>query len=316
MKKTNTFGNPFNALKRGLQCFALLLMLTLTTACENQEGIQQVSYDERIDLSLLHQSTELEPSYSFAMLQGTEEDTKSQQTFIRYLSRASGYSFELVNLANSAQIAQQLGNDEVQFALLGIESLLPAIAEYGIGPIAEAVVPQHEGGVQAHFIVLPSSPLSKLIDIKGKVLALGSKSSLSSALIPLATLADSDIPLHALGQLSYTGSNKQCVSALLSGIADVCGVSAAFAKPYIDSHQVRLLGSSVSYPINTVVTNLYTEEEVQKKLFETLQKLPQVYKQLSLSGSTIPGEFLAIKKGQFSMLSEAFSRLKISELEP
>jgi|GEM_PF-2137495 len=315
MKKTNAFNNPFNVLKWGLQCFSLLVTLTFITACENQEGIQQVSYDERIDPSLLHEPTGLEATYKFAMLKGTQEDSKAQQAFIRYLSRASGYSFKLVNLVNSTQIAQQLGGDEVQFALLDTVSLLPGITEYGIQPIAKTVTSQHKGDLQAYFIVLPNSPLSKLIDIKGKALALGSKTSLSSALLPLTTLASRGIPLPALGQLSYTGSNKQCVNALLNNTADVCGVSAAFAKPYIDSHQVRLLDSSAYYPINSVVTNLYTEDDVQQKLLQALQKLPQTHKQLSLSGSIIPREFAAINKRQFSMLSETFSGLKISELE-
>lgn len=316
MKKTHTFSNPVKTLKWGVQCSSLAAMLVLLSACGSQEDIQQVSYDERIDLNLLHQPTDRESIYSFAMLKGSEQDSKAQQTFVRYLSRASGYSFKLVNLANGAQIAEQLGDDEVQFALLGITTLLPSIAEYGVQPIAKAVVPRQIGDVQAHFIVLSNSPLSKLGDIKGHVLALGNKSSLSSTVLPLTTLASRGIPLPALAQLSYTSSNKQCISALLSRAADICAVPAGFAKSYVDNHQVRILDASDSYPSNTVVTNLYTEDEVQRKLLQTLKNLSKAYKQLSLSGSSIPREFAAINKRQFSILSETFSGLKISELEP
>ena len=316
MKKKHAFSHLVKVLKRGLQCFSLSAMLVLLSACGSEEDIQQVSYDERIDLNLLHQPTDRESIYSFAMLKGSEQDSKAQQAFVRYLSRASGYSFKLVNLDNGAQIAEQLGDDEVQFALLGIASLLPSITEYGVQPIAKAVVPRQTADVQAHFIVLSNSPLSTLGDIKGYVLALGDKSSLSSAVLPLTTLASRGIPLSALAQLSYTGSNKQCISALLSRAADVCAVPAGFAKSYVDNHQVRILEASDSYPSNTVVTNLYTEDEVQKKLLQTLENLPQVYKQLSLNGSRVPREFSAINKRQFSKLSETFRSLRISELGP
>jgi len=231
---------PSNTFKLGVQCFYLCVLLTFITACDTQELIPKVSYDQRIDPNAVDQPAKQEAIYKFAMVKGS----KAQQAFINYLSRSSGYSFKLVSLANNAQSVEQLGNDDVQFALLSTVSLVPAISEHGIQPIAKVAPPLHKVDVQAFFIVSPNSPLTKLVDIKGHSLALGDKDSLSSALIPLVTLANNSISLPSLGRLSYAGSNKRCIHSVLDNTADVCGISAAFAKPYIERKQVRVLAAS------------------------------------------------------------------------
>ncbi|MBV1951389.1 MAG: phosphate/phosphite/phosphonate ABC transporter substrate-binding protein [Cycloclasticus sp.] len=263
---------------------------------------------------MTEQPAKQEAIYKFAMVKGSAEDSKAQQAFIRYLSRSSGYSFKLVSLANNSRSVEQLGNDDVQFALLSTISLTPAMAEYGVQPLAKAAPPLHQGDVQALFVVPLNSPLTKLIDIKGQSLALGDKGSLSSALIPLVTLANKNILLEELGQLSYTGSNKHCINSVLDNTADVCAVSAAFAKPYIESNQVRIIAASSYYPSNSVASNLYVEEEAQKNVLQALLQLTLVHQHLSLTNSVIPNKFLPINAKDYTPLSDAFIRLKLNQL--
>ena len=308
------FIKPLNNLKWALQFFCSFLLLILLTACDSREDIQQVSYNKRVDPTVTEQPAKQEAIYKFAMVKGSAEDTKAQQAFIRYLSRSSGYSFKLVSPANNTRSVEQLGNDDVQFALLSTISLIPAMAEYGVQPIAKVAPPLHQGDVQALFIVPLNSPLTKLADIKGQSLALGDKNSLSSALTPLVTLASKNILLKELGQLSYTGSNKHCVNSVLDNTADVCAVSAAFAKPYIESNQVRVIAASSYYPSNSVASNLYVEEETQKSVLQALLQLTLVHKHLSLTNSVIPDQFLPINAKDYTPLSDAFIRLKLNEL--
>jgi len=314
MRKTMLFIKPLNNLKWALQFFCSFLLLILLTACDSREDIQQVSYNKRVDPTVTEQPAKQEAIYKFAMVKGSAEDTKAQQAFIRYLSRSSGYSFKLVSPANNTRSVEQLGNDDVQFALLNAISLIPAMAEYGILPIAKATAAQHKAEMQSFFIASPNSPLTKLADLKGQSLALGDKQSLSSALIPLVTLSSNNILLPELGLLSYTGSNKQCVNSVLDNKADVCAVSAAFAKPYIQRSQVQILGASSFYPSNSVASNLYVEEAVQKDVLQALLQLALVHKHLSLTNSIIPDKFAAINTQDYAPLADAFIRLKWKEL--
>lgn len=299
-----------SSFKRPMQYFYLLVLIALVTACDSQEGIQQVSYNDRIDLSVTDQPVKQEEIFKFAMIKGSAEDSKAQQIFINYLSRSSGYSFKLVNATNNSHLVEQLGNDDVQFALLSTVSLVPAITEYGVKPIAKVAPPLHKADVQAFFIVSPNSPLTKLVDIKGQSLALGDKVSLSSALIPLVTLANENISLAELGQLSYTGSNKQCINSVLNNTADICAVSAAFAKPYIESEQVRILAASSYYPTSSVASNLYVDDEAQESVRQALFQLTLAYSRLSLTHSVIPDKFSPIDTLEYTPLSDAFIRLK------
>ena len=314
MKRTVLLTSPLSRFKWATQYFCLLIVSTLITACDSQESVQQVSYNERIDPVAGSQPAEQKAIYKFAMLEGSAEDRKAQQVFINYLSRSSGYSFKLVSFTNYTRLIEQLGDDEVQFALSDTVNLIPAISEYGIQPMARVTLPLHRGDIQAYFVVPPNSPLTKLSDIKGRSLAVGDKNSLSNTLIPLATLASKNILLPELGQLSYSSSNKQCINAIMGNTADVCAVSAAFAKPYIQRGQVRILGVSAYYPNNSVANNLYVEEVVKESVLEALLQLTLVHKHLSLTNSVIPDKFLPINAKDYTPLSDAFIRLKLNEL--
>jgi len=304
--------------KEGLTCLFLMCMLMLLTACDRQEEVQQVSYNERVapDGLLEHEGSSIgqDLAYKFAMVKD-EQNTDAQQVFIKYLSRVSGHAFKLVNLVDDTRITEQLGDDAVQFALLDIVSLIPAISQYGLQPIATGLNAEHKGDLQSFFIVSANSPLKQMSDIRGRVLALGRQNSLSSALIPLVTLASSDVLLSDLEQLNYTGSDKKCVNALLGSTADVCGVSAAFAEPYIQSNQVKLLGTSAYYSTYSIVSNLYVEEDVQQAVLEAVLKLSLIHQRLALNGSIIPAEFAPTSSLEYEVLNDVFVQLNMKGLQ-
>lgn len=293
------------------------------TACGEEEGVAQVSYDERMaptdSESSQHEGSaiEWEFMYTFAMTKGTqtELENKAQHAFISYLSRATGHTFKLVNMIDNADIAEQLGNDEVHFALLDTSSLLPGMSQYGVQPIVKAIDAEHKGDIQAFFVALAGSPLKEMSDIKGKVLALGAKNSLRSGLIPLVSLASNGILLSGLEQLKYAGSEKNCINALLDNTADVCGVSAAFASTYLQNNQVKLLGMSDYYPAYSIASNLYVEESVKQSVVDALLQLGRVSHLFSLSGSVVPSDFAVIAPLDYEALNEAFIQSEIRHLE-
>ncbi len=83
------------------------------------------------------------------------------------------------------------------------------------------------------LVAKESSPLSKAADAKGKRLALGSKDSSFSYLIPVSMLNDVNISMKDLAGVSYLQQEDRIALSILLGEHDIGGMSDSVAKKYL-----------------------------------------------------------------------------------
>jgi phosphonate transport system substrate-binding protein len=194
------------------------------------------------------------------------EDAKQYLPFLSYLSRATGYRFELRFTRKDENIVDLLGTKSVDFAFIGTGSYLAARKKYGVIPLVHGLNSAGKAEYQAAIVVKIGSTLRGVNELHGKGFAFGNKSSTQGHLIPLIILWEHGIKISDLGKYGYTGSHRNCAQAVLKGEYDAGGMQDTLAKEYADEGLLRILYLSHFYPSSGLAVNNKVPHDVAARV--------------------------------------------------
>lgn len=190
------------------------------------------------------------------------EDARQYQPFLSYLSRATGYRFELRFTRKDENIVNLLGTQSVDFAFIGANSYLEARQKYGVIPFVRGLNSAGKAEYKAAIVVKKGSPLKEINELRGKRFAFGNKLSTQGYLIPLIILSEHGIKIGDLGKYEFTGSHRNCAQAVLKGEYDAGGMQDVLAKEYADEGLLHILYMSRFYPSSGVAVNKMVPKDV------------------------------------------------------
>jgi len=266
----------------------------LLTACSEQEGIQRVDPEIRIDSAVLeryetigHDALLPDNFYFIGVDQQykTIEGAKKHLALLAYLSKTTGFQFKLLYSPKSQSAAEMLGDDLVQFAMVDAISLVLAANEYGAEPLARETALEK----RTVFVVKGDSPLSNLKTVNRESLVLSVKGSIEGDLKPRVMLKQLGFLLSDIKEAYYAGSPAECLDDVIRGKAGICALEERLVSGYVERGELRVLQRSALYPTYGIANNIYVDGEVVKRVQQALLD----YKQ---------GAYIAASADMFSLL--------------
>lgn len=252
-----------------LQFIAVLLALT---GCNQREEATKVDLTETVAQVDMVRAP-LKPGefrFGFDLRLSPQEDSRQYQPFLDYLEKATGYKFRLHFVRKDLSVAEQLGNGAVQFAFTGAVNSIKAQASHGDIPIARGLNKEGKPSYRAMIVVAPNSPIKTLAELRGKRMAFGNINSTQGHAIPRIMLQEAGIDLRDLAEYSYTGSHRDCASAVIAGKADACGMQDTMAESLSSEKLLRILSVSRAYPSSGITASREVPPEVIEKVRRAL----------------------------------------------
>lgn len=129
---------------------------------------------------------------------------------------------------------EEIGRGEVHLAYIDPMAYCEIRAKVGnkIAPLVKAL-PNESNSSRSVLIAKDANKIERIIDVKGKRLALGNKQSSFSYLIPLAMLNDVGLNEKDFSTLDYLEQEDRIALSVLIGNHDVGGISESVARRYI-----------------------------------------------------------------------------------
>lgn len=248
----------------------------LLVSCDSDTQVAKYDLNDRVEQTRTeNKSSKLHTSenvliFGFDLRSSPQEDARQYLPFLKYLERETGYKFKLHFTPSNKDIADDLGNNRVQFAALGAVSFLQANAQYGVIPLVRGVNLEGKAEYQSVFVVAPKSKIKVITDIKGKRLSFGSRTSTQGHLIPRIVLKDKGLQIEKLASVRYTGSHQNCANAVISSKSDVCSMQDTMAKIMAKQGLLRIIHSSNYYPSSGIAANQDIPDEVVNKVKQAL----------------------------------------------
>lgn len=253
-----------------LHIFFSFFLLFAIGGCELGNDQQEIVLDDVATKKELehYQGQKKKNLFYFGFdLRGTpQEDARQYLPFLQYLEKATGLEFELRFTPKSSNIIDDLGSGIVHFAAIGAGSYLISREKYGVVMLARGLNSENKAAYQACIVVSPQSPIQKIVDLKGKSIAFGSKSSTQGYLIPRIILMENNLLLEDLSEYKFTGSHRRCADEVIAGRIDACGMQDTMAKDLSHQGLFRILYTSKYYPSSGIAANSNVEQSIIEKV--------------------------------------------------
>lgn len=208
--------------------------------------------------------------FGFDLRSSPREDAREYLPLLRYLEKTTGYKFKLRFTPKDCNIVDCLGAGDVDFAAIGAGSYIESSARYNIIPLVRGLNALGKAEYQSLIVVAPDSPIRKIKDLRGKRFAFGSATSTQGHLIPRIVLSEHGIELKDLTGYEFFGSHYECANAVVSGLADACGMQDTMGRE-LDKHGlVRIIHTSRYYPSSGISANKDVDPEVTEKVRQAL----------------------------------------------
>lgn len=257
-----------------------LFCLFIQAGCDRGAEEKVVDTGIRLDdnelTHFVHRKDEQVIRFGFDVRASPQEDARQYLPFLDYLEQITGYRFELRFTPADNDIIDELGKGEVQLAALGATSYLKARTRYDVVILARGLNKQGRAEYRSMIVVRPDSSIRRLQDLRGKRIAFGSINSTQGHLIPRIIFAQNNIKLEQFANYEYTGSHRNCVKAVISGLADACGMQDTMATDMEMQGDVRILHVSEYYPSSGIAVNRNMKSEVQEKIRHALLEFDPV----------------------------------------
>ncbi|MBV1889193.1 MAG: phosphate/phosphite/phosphonate ABC transporter substrate-binding protein [Proteobacteria bacterium] len=206
-------------------------------------------------------------------------------------------------------------NKEVDFAFLGAMTYLKAREAAGAIPL---VIRDIDMEFTTSYLVPIDSSAKTIVDLKGKIIAFGSKLSTSGHIMPRFFLSEEGIvPEKFFGEVIYSGAHDKTAFLVEKGEADVGAASSDIVDGLLksgklDSKKVRILEKTSSYPNNLWVIQPYVSEDIRAVLQQTFTALiPNNEEDRELLDKTGTAFFLPADHQDFIQIEEAVNSLKL-----
>ena len=253
----------------------MLLASLLLAACDRPQSQPSLDFgnlatDAEIEQAVA--SRQANPGYAIAfdLRISPREDARQYQPLIDYLQEQTGLPFRLDFRIDSRSLEQAYLQGNVDFAILGAGSYLSILEKSPILPLVRGLNAEGEPGYRAYLVTLPDSPLQGISSLRGKRLALGSRTSTQGYLIPRIMLAQAGLALDDLASYRFTGSHRACAEAVVSGEADACGLQDNLARRLIASGDLRALAISEVFPSSGIFVSPQVPEPVRTAVRQAL----------------------------------------------
>lgn len=208
--------------------------------------------------------------FDFDLRSSPQEDARQYLPFLDYLSRVTGYQFELRFTPRGERVADLLGQGKADLAAVGAVSYIRAHEKYNAKILVRGVNRENRADYQACMVVVPDSPLQKLEDLRGKSVAFGAMSSTQGHLIPRMMLQKKNILLSDLRSFEYLGSHQRCADAVISGRLEVCGMQDILARRLSKEGILRILACSKHYSSSGIALAPHVPDDVAEKIRKAL----------------------------------------------
>jgi len=183
----------------------LVLAGILIAGCLPRHDRKEIDLDDWVsDAELRELAPETDTDvlrFGFDLRAGPQEDARQYLPFLEYLTKATGYTFELHFTPKDGQIVDDLGTGVVQFATIGAGSYLQAHAKYGVIPLVRGLNAQGRAEYRSVIVVAPDCSIQTVKDLRGKRFAFGSLTSTQGHLIPRIILLQHGLTLDDLKTL-------------------------------------------------------------------------------------------------------------------
>lgn len=163
-----------------------------------------------------------------------------------YLEQSLGRKV-LLQVARSHQEAiSSIGTGQAHIAYLDPSAYCEARQRYRVAPLAKAVI---EGSPTYKSVIVSrkDSPVERIVDARGRRLALGSVWSSSSSLIPSVMFKEVGIGMKDFAAVDYLEQEDRIALSVLAGRHDVGGLSERVAMKYLNDG-LKIIKTSEAIP--------------------------------------------------------------------
>lgn len=188
-----------------------------------------------------------------------------------YLERAISRKILLKVAQNYQEAIDAIGNGQAHIAYLDPSAYCEARKRYRVVPIANAIL-DGSSTYKSVIVARKDSPVNRIVEVKGKKLALGNIWSSSSYLIPAVMFKEVGIGLKEFRAVDYLEHEDRIALSVLSNKHDVGGLSERVAIKYIPDG-LKIIKTSEAIPQYSVCIYSGLPEELRNKIKHALLSL-------------------------------------------
>lgn len=185
-----------------------------------------------------------------------------------YLEKAVARKITLKVARNYQEAIEDIGTGQAHLAFLDPSAYCEAKQKYRVTAIAKAVL-ERSSTYRSVIVTRKDSPINKIVEVKGKKLALGNISSSSSYLIPAVMFKEVGINLKDFSAVDYLEHEDRIALSVLSKKHDVGGLSERVAAKYVKDG-LRIIKTSEAIPQYSVCAYTGMPEALRTKLKQAL----------------------------------------------
>lgn len=198
-----------------------------------------------------------------------------------YLEKAIARKIILKVAQNYQEAIESIGNGHAHIAYLDPSAYCEAKKRYKVVPIAKAIL-DGASTYKSVIVARKDSPVNRIVEVKGKKLALGNIWSSSSYLIPAVMFKEVGIGLKEFRAVDYLEHEDRIALSVLSNKHDVGGLSERVAIKYIPDG-LKIIKTSEAIPQYSVCAYSGLPEELRNKIKHaflslTIRNNPEVIK--------------------------------------
>jgi phosphonate transport system substrate-binding protein len=163
---------------------------------------------------------------------------------------------------------EAVGTGEAHLAYLDPSAYCEAKQRYGVIPLAKAVR-AGSSTYKSVIVTRKGSAFNRIIDLKGKRLALGNIWSSSSSLIPSVMFKELGIRIKDFASVDYLEHEDRIALSVLTGKHDAGGLSQAVAIKYLKDG-LRIIKTSEAIPQYSLCASSGLPETVRNRIREAV----------------------------------------------
>ena len=181
-------------------------------------------------------------------------DDKDYFNLINIINSLTGYEINPIKVTDYNAAVESMRAGRADIAWFGGKTYIMAAKIADADAFAAGVRKgDKDATYKTYFVVRANSSYNKLVDLKGKILALNSIGSTSGDLIPQVELYKKNLTFKDFKQVSYAGSHDACLMSVINNHADVCGMSsrnydARLNDGTLQKNKIRIIHKSSPVP--------------------------------------------------------------------
>ncbi|MBI5634078.1 MAG: phosphate/phosphite/phosphonate ABC transporter substrate-binding protein [Nitrospirae bacterium] len=185
-----------------------------------------------------------------------------------YLEKTVSRKIILRVARNYQEAIENIGTGQADLAYLDPSAYCEAKQKYRVTPLAKAVL-AGSSVYRSVIVTRKDSPITKIVEVKGKRLAMGNISSSSSYLIPAVMFKEVGISLKDFSAVDYLEHEDRIALSVLTRKHDVGGLSERVAAKYVKDG-LRVIKISEAIPQYTVCASSGLPEALRKRIRQAL----------------------------------------------